>query len=134
MQCRRVVNPGLIFEANFRSEQDGAWKLYTVRALGLKVSSGTPAAKNVMELGLAYFGKAEDAWPNVIRFYGETQGWDEAKRRAVECGKFFRYAAARCNGAAISPSEQAEADRRRRPRRKTWSTRSSRKSSGRCKR
>jgi len=111
-QSRRVVDPGLIFEANFRSEQDRAWKLYTVRALGLKVSSGTPAAKNVIELGLAYFGKAEDAWPDVIRFYGETQGWDEAKRRAAECGKQFRHAAARCNGAAISPAEQAEADRK----------------------
>jgi len=103
---------GLIFEANFRSEQDCAWKLYTVRALGLKAPSGTLAAKNVMELGLAYFGKPEDEWPDVIRFYGETQAWDEAKRRAVECGKFFRHAAARCNGVAISPSEQAEADRK----------------------
>ena len=78
MQCRCVVDLGLIFEANFRSEQDRVWRLYTVRALGLKVFSGTPAPTNVMELGLAYFGKAEDVWPDVIRLYGETQGWDEA--------------------------------------------------------
>ena len=111
-QNRRVADPGLILEANFRSEQDRAWKVYTMRAAGLRGSQGAPAAKKVLELGLAYFGKAEDAWPDAIRFYGETQGWDEARRRAGDCGKQFRRAVARCNAAAVSPGEQAEADRK----------------------
>jgi len=109
---RRVADPGQILEANFGAEQDRAWKLYAMRATGLKASSGAPAAKKVMESGLAYFGKAEDAWPDAIRFYGETQGWDEAKRRAGECGKLFHNASARCNAAALSPAEQAEVDRK----------------------
>ena len=109
---RRIADPGQILEANFRSEQDRAWKLYTVRGMALKSSYGAPAAKKVLESGLAYFGKAEDAWPDAIRFYGETQGWDEAKRRAAACGKQFRHAAARCAAAAVSPAEQAESDRK----------------------
>lgn len=112
VQNRRVTDPGQVLEANFRSEQDRAWKLYTVRSAGLRATNGTPAAKKVIESGLAFFGKAEDAWPDAIRFYGETQGWDEAKRRAAECGKQFRRAAARCTAAAASPAEQAEADRK----------------------
>ena len=111
-QSRRIVDPGQMLEANFRSEPDRAWKLYTVRGAGLRASHGTPAAKKVLESGLAYFGKAEDAWPDAIRFYGETQGWDEAKRRAADCSKQFRRAAARCTAAAVSPAEQAEADRK----------------------
>ena len=111
-QNRRTTDLGQILEANFRSEQDRVWKLYTVRGMGLKASQGAPAAKKVLESGLAYFGKAEDAWPDMIRFYGETQSWDEAKRRAADCSKQFRHAAARCNAAAISPAEQAEADRK----------------------
>lgn len=111
-QNRRGADPGQILEANFRSEQDRSWKLYMVRSASLKTASGMPAAKKVLESGLVYFGKAEDAWPDAIRFYGETQGWDEAKRRAADCGKQFRHAAARCTAAAVSPSEQAEADRK----------------------
>ena len=109
---RRVADPGKLLEANFVSEQDRAWKLYTIRGMGLKTSGSTPAAKNVIESGLAYFAKAEDAWPDAIRFYGETQGWDEAKRRAAECGKEFPRASARCTAAAASPAELAEADRK----------------------
>jgi len=109
---RRGADPGQLLEANFRSEPDRAWKLYMVRAEGLRGAQGAPAAKKVVESGLAYFGKAEDAWPDAIRFYGETQGWDEAKRQAGDCGKQFRRAATRCNAAAVSPSEQAEIDRK----------------------
>jgi Zn-dependent protease with chaperone function len=112
VQNRRVADPGSILEANFRSEQDRAWKVYTIRASGLRGSQGAPAAKKVLESGLVYFGKAEDAWPDAIRFYGETQGWDEAKRRAGDCGKQFRRAVTRCNAAAVSPNEQAEMDRK----------------------
>lgn len=112
MPNRRVVDPGQLLEANFRSEQDRSWKLYMIRAAGLRGTQGAPAAKKVVDAGLAYFGKAEDAWPDAIRFYGETQGWDEAKRRAGDCGKQFRRAAARCTAAAVSPNEQAEAERK----------------------
>lgn len=109
---RRAPDPALVLEANFHSEPDRAWKLYTVRSAALKSSHDVASAKKVMESGMAYFGKAEDAWPDAIRFYGETQGWDEARRRAADCGKLFRNAAARCNAAAVSPGEQAEADRK----------------------
>lgn len=109
---RRAADPGSILDANFRSEPDRAWKLYAVRSAALKASSNVSTANKVMESGMAYFGKAEDAWPDAIRFYGETQGWDEAKRRAADCGSLFRNAAARCNAAAVSPGEQAEADRK----------------------
>lgn len=109
---RHAADPGQILEENFRSEPDRAWKLYTVRGMELKTAGSAPAAKKVIESGLAYFGKAEDAWPDAIRFYGETQGWDDAKRRAADCGKQFPRASARCHAAAASPAEQAEADRK----------------------
>ena len=108
----RSPDPGLVLDANFRSEPDRAWKLYVIRSAGLRKSSGPAAAKKVIESGMAYFGNAESAWPDTIQFYGETAGWDEAKRRAAACGKLFRHAAARCTAAAVSPAEQAEADRK----------------------
>lgn len=111
-QARRVADTGQMLEANFRSEPDRAWQIYMMRGTTLKASYQQPAARKVIESGLAYFGKAEDAWPDAIRFYGETQGWDEAKRRAADCGKQFRRVAARCTAAAVSPAEQAAAERK----------------------
>jgi hypothetical protein len=61
---------------------------------------------------LAYFQNAEEAWPQAIRFYGETQGWDEAKRMAQSCGKNFKRVSARCSQAAASPAERADAERK----------------------
>jgi len=83
-----------------------------MRGATLKAAHQNPAARKVVDAGLAYFGKAEDAWPDAVRFYGETQGWDEAKRRAADCGKQFRRVSARCSAAAVSPAEQAAAERK----------------------
>ena len=51
-------------------------------------------------------------WPYAVKFYGETQGWDEAKRVAAVCGKNFRRMATQCMEAAASPAEVAEAERK----------------------
>ena len=106
------VDPGLILEANFKSEPDRAWKTYEERSTRLKDSHQSAAAKKVLESGLAYFQTAEDVWPYAVRFYGETQGWDEAKRVAAACSKNFRRVAAQCTQAAASPAELAEAERK----------------------
>ena len=111
-QGLRGIDPGQLLEANFRSEPDRAWQMYMMRGATLKAAHQNPAARKVVDAGLAYFGKAEDAWPDAVRFYGETQGWDEAKRRAADCGKQFRRVSARCSAAAVSPAEQAAAERK----------------------
>ena len=105
-------DPGLVLEANFASEPDRAWKTYQERSRRLQEARQTPAAKKAMDQGLAYFQNAEEAWPDAIRFYGETQSWDEAKRMAQNCGKNFRRVSARCTQAATSPAEQETADRK----------------------
>ena len=99
-------------ELNFSSEADRAWKIYQERSSRLKNEGQTVAAKKVMEQGLGYFKNAEDAWPEAIRFYGEIQGWDEAKRMAKTCGENFRRVSSRCSQAAASPAEIVETERR----------------------
>ena len=106
------ADPGVVLEANFRSEPDRAWKIYQERSSKLQDARQTAAAKKVMDEGLAYFHGAAEPWPQAIRFYGETQGWNEAKKMAQDCGKSFRSMAARCHQAAASPAELAEADRK----------------------
>lgn len=105
-------DPGQVLEANFVSEPDRAWKTYQERSRRLQDGRQTAAAKKVMEQGLGYFQHAEEAWPDAIRFYGEAQGWDEAKRMALNCGQNFRRVSARCTQAATSPSEQETAERK----------------------
>lgn len=109
---RKRADPGQVLEANFASEQDRAWKTYIERSGRLKGGGQTVAAKKVMELGLAYFQTAEEAWPDAVRFRGETQGWPEAKTMAASCGKTFRRMSARCSVAASSPAELAEAEKK----------------------
>lgn len=105
-------DPGLVLEANFRSEPDRAWKIYQERSARLQAVRQTAAAKKVIDQGVVYFDKAEEIWPEVIRFYGETQSWDDAKKLAQNCSKNFRSMAARCNQAAASPAEVAEVARK----------------------
>ena len=109
---RQKSDPGQVLEANFLSEPDRAWKTYQERSKRLQEGRQTAAAKKVMDQGLGYFQNAEEAWPDAIRFYGEAQGWDEAKRMAQNCGKNFRRVSARCTQAATSPSEQETVDRK----------------------
>lgn len=109
---RKNPDPGQVLEANFLSEPDRAWKTYQERSKRLQEGRQTAAAKKVMDQGLGYFQNAEEAWPDAIRFYGETQGWDEARRMAQNCGKNFWRVSARCTQAAISPSEQKTVDRK----------------------
>lgn len=109
---RQKPDPGQVLEANFLSEPDRAWKTYQERSRRLQEGRQTAAAKKVMDQGLGYFQNAEEAWPEAIRFYGEAQGWDEAKRMAQNCGKNFRRVSARCTQAATSPAEQETAERK----------------------
>ena len=107
-----MIDPSRLLERNFASESDRSWKMYLVHATRLKQANQMKAATKLVESGLAYFGKAEDVWPDAIRFYGEAQGWEDAKRMAADCGKKFRRAAPRCVAAATSPAERAEAERK----------------------
>lgn len=109
---KQKIDHGKIFEANFNSEPDRAWKIYQERSLRLKEERQPSAAKKVMEQGLSYFQNAEEAWLDGIRFYGETQGWEDAKRMAQICKNKFRRVALRCTQAAISPVELANAERK----------------------
>lgn len=108
----RKADPGLVLEANFQSEPDRAWKTYQERSTRLKNGHQNAAAKKILESGLAYFQNAEEVWPDAVRFYGETQGWDEAKKVAANCGRNFRRMSAQCTQAASSPAEIAEAERK----------------------
>lgn len=104
-------DPSQLLEANFNAEADRAWITYRERSTRLKESRQTAAAQRTVERGLASFGQAEEVQPYVVRFYGETSGWDDAKKRALACAKDFPRAARRCQRAAISPVEQAQLDK-----------------------
>lgn len=105
-------DPGLLLEANFQSEPDRAWKTYQERSNRLKNARQSAAARKILESGLAYFQNAEEVWPDAVRFYGETQGWDEAKKVAANCSRNFRRMSTQCTAAASSPAEIAEAERK----------------------
>lgn len=109
---RQRTDAGQVLEANFNSESDRAWITYRERSTKLKEARQSAAATRVMESGFAYFQNAEEVWPDVIRFKGETKGWKEAKDVADICGKHFRRLSSRCAQAAISPSEQADIERK----------------------
>jgi Zn-dependent protease with chaperone function len=109
---RQKSDPGQVLEGNFLSEPDRAWITYQERSKRLQDGRQIAAARKVMDQGLGYFQNAEEAWPDAIRFYGEVQGWEEAKRMATSCGKNFRRMSARCTQAAASPAEQKEAERK----------------------
>lgn len=106
----RAADPGQMLEANFGAEADRAWVIYKERSSKLKDARQVPAAQRVLDQGLSYFSRAEEAMPYAVRFYGETKGWDEAKRRALACAKDFPRMAERCNQAAMSPAEQKQQD------------------------
>jgi Zn-dependent protease with chaperone function len=109
---KKMQDPGQLLEANFNAEPDRAWKTYQERSAKLKDARQAATAKKVLDAGLAYFQNAEEVWPDAIRFYGEAQGWDEAKRMAANCGKNFRRVSERCAQAASSPAELAEVERK----------------------
>ena len=109
---RKMQDPGQLLEANFNAEPDRAWKTYQERSTRLKDAQQLAAARKVLDAGLAYFQNAEEVWPDAIRFYGEAQGWDEARRMAANCGRNFRRVSQRCAQAASSPAELAEAERK----------------------
>lgn len=103
---------GSLFDANFNSEADRAWALYTERSTRLKESGQRDASKRVLERGLQHFAVAEETMPYAVKFYGETDGWDRAKQQAQQCRQRFPRVAERCQTAARSPQEVAEIDRR----------------------
>lgn len=105
------LDAGQVLESNLNAEPDRAWRLYQERSRRLKHAGQQTAASKVMTQGMAYFQKAEAAWPDAIRFAGETQGWDEAKRMAQVCGQQFRRVATACTQAAATPAERAEVQR-----------------------
>ena len=105
------LDAGQVLEANFNAEPDRAWRLYQERSSRLKQAGQQAAASKAMSQGMAYFQKAEAVWPDAIRFAGETQGWDEAKRLAQLCGQQFRRVASECAKAAATPAELAEVQR-----------------------
>ncbi len=107
----RKIDPGQVLVANFASDADRSWITYQERSSKLQAAQQIPAAKKVMDEGLAHFQNAEEAWPQAIRFYGETQGWDEAKRMAKTCSQNFRRQTQSCTLAAATPAERAETER-----------------------
>lgn len=107
---KKRPDPALLLDKNLDSAPDRAWKIYLVRGERLKNGQGAHARK-ILEAGLQYFQNAEEAWPDAVRFYGETQGWDEAKRMAASCNQRFRRVSQRCTSAAASPAERAAQDK-----------------------
>lgn len=101
-----------LLDINMQSEPDRAWRVYLIQAARLKAANQRTPAKAVLDAGLAYFGTSEEVWPDAIRFIGQLQGWDEAKRTAAACGKHFQRMRSRCGEAATSPSEIAAAERK----------------------
>ena len=96
-----------LFEVNINSEGDRAWFSYRERTTGLNKRGQRAEATRVLERGMVHFAQAEEVLPDVVTFYGETEGWAKAKERAQDCSRRFPKIASRCNGAARSPAEVA---------------------------
>lgn len=103
---------GSLFDANFNSDADRAWALYTERSTRLRQSGQKDASKRVLERGLQHFAVAEETMPYAVKFYGETDGWEKARQQAQQCRQRFPRVADRCQTAARSPQEVAELDKR----------------------
>lgn len=101
-----------LLDTNLKSEQDRAWVVYMERSTQLEASGQRKAATRLMDEGLAYFDQASDVWPQAIEFYGQTAGWDQAKKMAQSCNGRFKSMAAACTSAAATPQERAEQARK----------------------
>ncbi|WP_447920035.1 M48 family metalloprotease [Achromobacter aegrifaciens] len=101
-----------LLDRNLASESDRAWQVYVLRANNLLGAGQSAPASKVMDQGFGYFRNSALAWPEAIRFYGQTQGWEQARKLAQECASRFSSYAGECSKAAQSPAEQAEAKRR----------------------
>jgi|GEM_PF-845268 len=101
-----------LLDRNLQSEGDRAWQIYVLRANTLLGAGQRGPATTVMNQGFDYFKDAALAWPEAIRFYGQADSWDRARKLAQECGSRFPTHASACSKAAQSPAEQAEAKRR----------------------
>ncbi|WP_238913347.1 M48 family metalloprotease [Achromobacter insolitus] len=99
-------------DRNLASANDRAWQVYVLRANNLLGAGQSGPATKVMAQGFEYFRSSALAWPEAIRFYGQTQGWEQARKLAQECASRFASYASECRKAAESPAEQAEAKRR----------------------
>ena len=107
----RNVDPGGALDRNIKVEADRAWLSYVERATQLRQTGRGRDAEIVMDNGFSYFHDAADAWPQAIAFYGETRGWETAKKLAADCKRRFSSVAEACDKAAASPAEKAEAKR-----------------------
>lgn len=65
-----------------------------------------------------------------IRFYGETQGWDEVKRRAADCGKQSVMRRPAELQQLLARQSRRKPTARPKQRRRTFSTKSSKRSNG----
>ena len=99
-----------VLDRNLASESDRAWKVYVMRAHGLLETGQTAQARTVLENGFSYFRKAPAAWPDAIRFVGETGDWRRARTMADDCSSRYPAWSKTCNEAATSPPEQAKAE------------------------
>lgn len=101
-----------LLDANLKSDMDRAWVVYVERSTQLEASGQRKVATRVMDEGLSYFDQASDVWPQAIEFYGQTAGWDQAKKMAQTCNERFKSMAAACTNAAATPQERAENTRK----------------------
>lgn len=100
-----------ILNANLSSSQDRAWAAYAERIDALSAARQWRAARAVMADAFEHFSDAPQIWPYSVRFMGETDGWEAAKRLASECGRRFAAQASACAEAALSPSERRQRER-----------------------
>jgi hypothetical protein len=111
-QAESGARGSALLDRNLASEPDRAWQVYVLRANNLLGAGQSGPASKIMGQGFEYFRGSALAWPEAIRFYGQTQGWDQARKLAQECASRFASYAGECSKAAQSPAEQAEAKRR----------------------
>lgn len=103
-----AADPGTVLDANLASASDKALAVYLERSRRFQVLGRNADAKKVLDGGVAFFDAAPEAWPEIIQFQGQTQGWATAKLSAQRCSTRFKPMAQRCNQAALTPSERAE--------------------------
>jgi tetratricopeptide (TPR) repeat protein len=91
-------------DRNINSGSERAWSVYQFGIEELLKAGQKRQALDITSKGFQYFEKAPVVWPDVIRFYGQSGNWDQAKKIASRCADQFPSYASACATAAVNPA------------------------------
>jgi predicted Zn-dependent protease len=102
-------------DRNLTSDIDRSWRIVALRTTDLMESGQKNQAHSVLDKGFDYFHQAPLAWPEAIAFYDKLDGSVKAKQLAQQCATNYPPYANQCNQAAMTPAEQAAAQKEEQP-------------------